>query len=148
MPDRNCRGDLDRYEFKQKDELLRAILEKKSMVFCEYLAQEDRLLVYDDTLTVKREIPDYLNYLKSGSSVHPEDRRKILEFYQGKARGEVEVRLVDTDRVSKLSLQALPMAGEDPGRRLPVIVQDVTEEKHRQDLLEQRAQRDFPDHAL
>ena len=71
-----CRQE--RYS-QQRDELLKAILKTKDITFCEYLVKENRLLIYDNTLTVKRQIPNYLAYLEAESLVHPEDRQKADE---------------------------------------------------------------------
>ena len=62
---------MQRNECEQKKEILSAILKNCGMMFCEYLVKEDRLIFYDDTLTVKKEISDYLEYLNTG----PEEQR-------------------------------------------------------------------------
>lgn len=112
------------------------------MVFCEYLVKEDRLIFYDDTLTVEREIPHYMKYLQDNSSVHPEDRWIIKDFYQGKIRGEAIVRILMGKKMTKLLFQVLPMEGTDPSVCLPILAKDITREKDREALLEQQAMKD------
>ena len=112
------------------------------MKFCEYMMKEDRLIFYDDTLTVEREIPHYMKYLQDNSSVHPEDRWIIKDFYQGKIRGEAIVRILMGKKMTKLLFQVLPMEGTDPSVCLPILAKDITREKAREALLEQQAMKD------
>lgn len=112
------------------------------MKFCEYMMKEDRLIFYDDTLTVEREIPHYMKYLQDNSSVHPEDRWIIKDFYQGKIRGEAIVRILMGKKMTKLLFQVLPMEGTDPSVCLPILAKDITREKDREALLEQQAMKD------
>ena len=85
---------MQRNKYERNAEVLSAILKSCGMKFCEYMMKEDRLIFYDDTLTVEREIPHYMKYLQDNSSVHPEDRWIIKDFYQGKIRGEAIVRIL------------------------------------------------------
>lgn len=112
------------------------------MKFCEYMMKEDRLIFYDDTLTVEREIPHYMKYLQDNSSVYPEDRWIIKDFYQGKIRGEAIVRILMGKKMTKLLFQVLPMEGTDPSVCLPILAKDITREKDREALLEQQAMKD------
>ena len=106
------------------------------------MMKEDRLIFYDDTLTVEREIPHYMKYLQDNSSVHPEDRWIIKDFYQGKIRGEAIVRILMGKKMTKLLFQVLPMEGTDPSVCLPILAKDITREKDREALLEQQAMKD------
>lgn len=133
---------MQRNECEQKKEILSAILKNCGMVFCEYLVKEDRLIFYDDTLTVKKEISDYLEYLQHDSFIHPEDRWKMKDFYQGKIRGETEVRLLHDQKNIRLLFQAIPVGGVDASVRLSVLVKDITTAKDREALLEERAMKD------
>ena len=125
-----------------RDSYLRAILRHEEMTVCEYLSEEDRLLVYDNRLSGEREIPDYLKSLQEKSHVHPDDRWKIRDFLLGKIREEVEVRLQRHDTAHRVKIKVLPMDGVDLSRRLPLLIRDVTTEKHKEAILERRAQRD------
>ena len=71
---------MQRKSYGKKPELLNAVLKCGEMKFCEYLVEEDRLIFYDDTLVVKQEIPDYMDYLQKHSAIHPDDRWKMRDF--------------------------------------------------------------------
>lgn len=133
---------MQKTEFAHKKELFKAILDKNELAVCEYFVKEDRLVIYDDTLFVDRVIPDYLDYLQNGSSVCPEDRWKIRDFLQGKLRGKAEIRISTDNTVTKLLFQVLPIEGTDLSVCFPVIVRNITKEKHREALLEDRATKD------
>lgn len=112
------------------------------MKFCEYMVKEDRLIFYDDTLTVEKEFPHYMEYLQSNSSVHPEDRWLIRGFYQGKIREETEVRIFLDEKMTRFLFQVLPMEGTDASVCIPILIKDITREKDREELLEARAMKD------
>ena len=133
---------MQKTEFAHKRELFKAILDKNELAVCEYFVKEDRLVIYDDTLFVDRVIPDYLDYLQNGSSVCPEDRWKIRDFLQGKLRGKAEIRISTDNTVTKLLFQVLPIEGTDLSVCFPVLVRNITKEKHREALLEDRATKD------
>ena len=133
---------MQRNKYERNAEVLSAILKSCGMKFCEYMMKEDRLIFYDDTLTVEREIPHYMKYLQDNSSVHPEDRWIIKDFYQGKIRGEAIVRILMGKKMTKLLFQVLPMEGTDPSVCLPILAKDITREKDREALLEQQAMKD------
>lgn len=133
---------MQRNKYERNAEVLSAILKSCGMNFCEYMMKEDRLIFYDDTLTVEREIPHYMKYLQDNSSVHPEDRWIIKDFYQGKIRGEAIVRILMGKKMTKLLFQVLPMEGTDPSVCLPILAKDITREKDREALLEQQAMKD------
>lgn len=133
---------MQRNKYERNAEVLSAILKSCGMKFCEYMMKEDRLIFYDDTLTVEREIPHYMKYLQDNSSVYPEDRWIIKDFYQGKIRGEAIVRILMGKKMTKLLFQVLPMEGTDPSVCLPILAKDITREKDREALLEQQAMKD------
>ena len=133
---------MQRNKYERNAEVLSAILKSCGMKFCEYMMKEDRLIFYDDTLTVEREIPHYMKYLQDNSSVHPEDRWIIKDFYQGKIRGEAIVRILMGKKMTKLLFQVLPMEGTDLSVCLPILAKDITREKDREALLEQQAMKD------
>ena len=133
---------MQRNKYERNAEVLSAILKSCGMKFCEYMMKEDRLIFYDDTLTVEREIPHYMKYLQDNSSVHPEDRWIIKDFYQGKIRGEAIVRILMGKKMTKLLFQVLPMEGTEPSVCLPILAKDITREKDREALLEQQAMKD------
>lgn len=133
---------MKRKEYEKKTELLYAILKSNRMKFFEYVIDEDCLIFYDDKLIVEKQIFNYMEYLQEKSSIHPEDRWKIKEFYEGKIRGEIEVRFYLNDEVRRLLCQVIPISGMDTSVRLSYFVRDVTEEKDREAVLEERAMKD------
>lgn len=133
---------MQRDKYKRKVEVLSAILKNGRMKFCEYMIKEDRLILYDDTLTVEREIPHYMEHLQNNSSVHPEDRWIVKDFYEGKIRGEAVVRILLGKKMTKCLFQVLPMEEMDMSVCLPILVKDITREKDREALLEEQAMKD------
>ena len=128
--------------FHQQEELLQAILSNRSLFVCDYLAKRDCLAIYDETLKIAKEIPDFSSYLESQSSIHPDDRWKLRKLLSGQDHTEIEVREMKADSVRKLLIQVFPLNGVDPSVRLPIVIQDITQEKHREALLENRAMKD------
>ena len=88
--------------FDKPSEMLRSILSKDQLSFCEYRFEEDLLISYGNDLKIQKTIPGYLAHIEADSQVHPDDRWKLKEFFQGKTRGEVEVRLQTDDSLKKL----------------------------------------------
>ena len=74
-------------------ELFRAFLGNNAFLLCEYRYGEDSLLIYDEELSVKKRIDNYMQYLQDGTSVCPEDRRKVEEFCLGKPGREIEIQV-------------------------------------------------------
>ena len=79
---------MQRKSYGKKSELLNAVLKCGEMKFCEYLVEEDRLIFYDDTLVVKQEIPDYMDYLQK--TLRHSSGRPLEDagFLPGKDTGE------------------------------------------------------------
>ena len=132
----------DTYSLTQHAELLKAILRKNELSICQYLTKEDTLVIYDKALAVRRVLPGYLRHLENRAAIHPEDRWKVKEFCQGKIRGEMEVRLQRKTGPAKMLVQILPIRDMDPAVCIPVAIRDVTQEKHREAVLEEQAKRD------
>lgn len=129
-------------ELKQQKDLLKAVLKNNEIRVCEYLVKEDKLIIYDEALTVEREIPNYLERLEQNSSVCPEDLWKMREFLRGRASSGVEVRIVQGKKTFKRLFQVLSFDGIDPSVRVPVIIRDTTRDEYREALLEDRATKD------
>ena len=69
---------------RQARAILAAIFKgNKEFLVCEYVADTDTLLLYNDRMEVKEEIRHYRTYLQTQSFVHPEDREKLLALYRG-----------------------------------------------------------------
>lgn len=123
-------------------ELLSAVLKHNRMELCEYFPAEDKLLIYDEKLSLKKEIPGYLEFLPSESRVHPDDRWKVHDFCLGKIRNETEVRVLSDGGVSKTCMQVLHAEKIDLSSRLLFSIRDITSEKDREALLEEHAKKD------
>ena len=128
--------------FDKPTELLRAILTSNGLSFCEYRAAEDLFILYDDSLKVKKTIPQYLSYIENSPSLHPEDRWRLKEFILGKTRGEMEVRVIKDEIITKQLLHVYPSEDMDLSRRFLFMVRDITFRKNREILLEERAMKD------
>lgn len=123
---------------------LAAVLKKNGVAVFEYLLKEDRLIVYDEELKIEREISGYLAYLEKNTKIHPEDRWKAIAFYQGRFREPVEVRVMEEDgRVKRVVISAVLMKDEEDGSDyLLCSSKNVTEDKVREELLEDQARKD------
>lgn len=128
--------------FDKPSEMLRSILSKDQLSFCEYRFEEDLLISYGNDLKIQKTIPGYLAHIEADSQVHPDDRWKLKEFFQGKTRGEVEVRLQTDDSLKKLLFQVYPLDGIDISRRFMFVIRDITRQTDREALLEDRAMKD------
>ena len=129
---------------RQARAILAAIFKgNKEFLVCEYVADTDTLLLYNDRMEVKEEIRHYRTYLQTQSFVHPEDREKLLALYRGQGEGQAEIRLRKGQNGKKLVrklVHVLP-AEEGAGRRT-FLVRDITQEKKREKLLAEQAARD------
>ena len=112
--------------FDKPSEMLRSILSKDQLSFCEYRFEEDLLISYGNDLKIQKTIPGYLAHIEADSQVHPDDRWKLKEFFQGKTRGEVEVRLQTDDSLKKLLFQVYPLDEIDISRRFMFVIRDIT----------------------
>ena len=130
------------YSLTQHAELLKAILRNNQLSICQYLTKEDALVIYDRSLAVRQVLPGYLRHLEERAAIHPEDRWKVQEFFQGKIHGEMEVRLQRKTGPAKMLVQILSIKDMEPAVCIPVAIRDVTQEKHREAVLEDQAKRD------
>ena len=142
MPEmRNVAGSQEQGSVTRND-LLRAVFKEGDMGVCEYLPEEDKLLIYNEELAVSQEIPQYIAGIMENSRFHPEDRWAAREFFLRRAGEETVLRVVAGDRTISTLIQMLPVPEYDPAKRLTVVMRDVTKEKRREALLEERAKRD------
>ena len=103
------------YSLTQHAELLKAILRNNELSICQYLTKEDALVIYDRSLAVRQVLPGYLRHLEERAAIHPEDRWKVQEFFQGKIHGEMEVRLQRRTGPAKMLVQILSIKGHGTG---------------------------------
>ena len=129
--------------FVNHEELLQNVLTRSHMDICEYLVRDDRFLIYNEHLKIRRDIPHYMDYLREHSVIHPEDREKARAFLLGRTSSEVELRLRSDAGGKKVHMHMFPpLEGVDPSIRLMLIVKDDINEIHRATLLEKLVQRD------
>ena len=119
-------------------------LQQNDIIPFSYLMEEDTLIVYNASMEVVQKVPEYLSYLKEDTQIHPEDRWKAIEFYEGRMRGPIEVRTIEADgRISRKLLSATRW--KDPAFGKIVLAgsaKDVTAQKDRESVLEVQAKRD------
>lgn len=122
-------------------DILAAVLQSKEFLICEYVAEDDVLVIYEEGMEVRKEIPHYCAHLRHGSAIHPEDRAKAVELYRAGDAGTAEIRLVSEKGTTRHLVQALAVSDSAPGNRT-FIVRDVTQARQREQLLEEQATRD------
>ena len=125
-------------------EMLAVILKNSRVEAFEYLIEEDRIVLYDKTIGSVRSITEYLSYVETNPHLFDEDRWKMKEFFQGKLRGPVEVRVRDlSGRNYRKLLDGSRM--RDRFNDQVVLVgssRDITMEKSLQEQLKEKASRD------
>ena len=129
-------------EFDHPKELLRTLLSADKLTFCEYHPKEDLLILYDNTLQVKQVISDYRKYLEASPALAPEESWKLKEFLCGRTRGDVEIHMKNGNVLTKKLFQPYPLSGIDLSRRFLFMIRDITWQKDRETLLEERAMKD------
>ena len=117
-------------------------MEYNGIKICEYREKENKLLIYDETLSISEEIPNCREYFLEYQGIHPDDRQKLEDFYRGKRPEELELRILNNGFVRKLQLKTLPMTESGQGGGLPFTVRDITREREQEALLEERARKD------
>ena len=126
----------------RKLEKLELMLRSRGMKAFEYYPDTDYLILYDEKLNIERKVPGYAEYLKTAKTVFPEDRWKILSFFQGKMEGPVEIRTFSKDgRVKRRMLDSI-LVEEEQGPVYVGCTRDITEEKEREEMLEAQARKD------
>ena len=126
----------------EREGLLKAVLEYNGIKICEYRERENKLLIYDETLSISEEIPNCREYFLEYQGIHPDDRQKLEDFYRGKRPEELELRILNNGFVRKLQLKTLPLTEPGQGGGLPFTVRDITREREQEALLEERARKD------
>ena len=64
--------------FDKPSEMLRSILSKDQLSFCEYRFEEDLLISYGNDLKIQKTIPGYLAHIEADSQVHPLETERIF----------------------------------------------------------------------
>ena len=137
-------GAITRAQPEDTVKRLALALQQNDIIPFSYLMEEDTLIVYNASMEVVQKVPEYLSYLKEDTQIHPEDRWKAIEFYEGRMRGPIEVRTIEADgRISRKLLSATRW--KDPAFGKIVLAgsaKDVTAQKDRESVLEVQAKRD------
>ncbi len=120
------------------------ILKQNRIKTFSYLLEEDILILYDDEFNAEREFPDYLQYLNKDSVIHPEDRWKVAEFYQGRMRGPIEVRILAEEGGTATKLFCAELVDDKTFGKKVLLgsVRDIAPERERNQNLEMQARRD------
>lgn len=136
------RTDKRQDEPADHEKLLKALFRHNRMRLCEYLPDENKLLIYDESLSVMEEILDFRKYFMENAGIYPEDLWKAENFFLGGHREDTDLRVLRNDAAARFHLSTFPLPETDATRRIPFIVQDITREKQREALLEEQANRD------
>lgn len=129
---------------RDKSMVLAKALGRVGVHVFEYDGRQDRLVIYDRDEEKPRVIEHYLENQEDSSAIHPEELWKATEFFRGRLRGPLEFRLLQKEGgYRRVQIQALPVPEEGKGDPFLVgCVKDITEEKEREQILEDRAMRD------
>lgn len=127
--------------FELQHELLQSILKSSESRFCEYVREEDSLVVYDEELFEDCVIPGFMEHLQKSSAVHPDDIWKLHRFFQGESGEDAEVRICWDDHQTRLRFRPLVMETEGE-KKMPFLIRDITQERRREELLEEQAKKD------
>lgn len=135
-------NERNRHFLREGLERLEVILRSRGMLAFEYYPAEDMLTLYNDDLQVDKVISGYAAHLRTSEMTHPQDRSMIVDFFLGKTEGPIEIRTKSLSGGEKRRvLDGLFV--EDSGQRILVgYTRDVTEERKKERLLEERARRD------
>lgn len=122
-----------------------AILKSGGLSIFEYLPAKDRLIVYNENLDPDCEIENYLSYLEKDAKIYPEDKWKILAFFQRRLTCGIEIRVIgDRGAILQKHLDIAELCDESEEiGTLIGSVRDVTIEKKTEKILEDQAKRDL-----
>lgn len=127
----------------KRENIYAAIMKSSGMTVFEYYLERDRFVLTDEYLFPVKEIESFLNRLKAGSWIHPEDRRKAIAFFCGNQEGALEIRICEGQETCRKLLKAVWLRDSENGEQILVgSITDVTGAKRREALLERQARRD------
>ena len=142
MPETKNNNALQGDGTEWRNALLRAVFTQGALGVCEYRAADDTLVIYNEDLTISQEIGHYIENIMDDSRFHPDDRWAAREFFLRKTGDEALLRAGLGDRFISILVQMMPVPGVDPAERLTLVMRDVTKEKLREAILEERVKRD------
>lgn len=121
---------------------LSQLLKRSGLRLFEYSLREDELSLYNEDLVTPEKRQHYLASLKDDPRIKPEDRWRVDEFFRGDFRGPLELNVRENDREIRKVVSGSLLADEKRGALLIGYIQDVTELKERETLLELQARTD------
>lgn len=136
--------EIHRHFFREGQNLerLEVILRSRGMLAFEYDKEEDTLILYNNDLQVDKIIPGYVVHLRTSEMTYPEDRSIIVDFFLGKREGPIEIRTKSLDGGRKKRVLDGLFVEDGDQKILVGYTRDVTEEREREQLLEEQARRD------
>lgn len=138
---------LNQFNDNKRMEKMKIIFKNSLLIPFEYRIKEDKLIVYDSDFQIVKEISNYLSYIKSKSTIHPEDRWKAIEFYQEKCEGTLEIRVIDENQSIRRKTIETTLYRDDEYQDIMLgCVRDMTAAKQREQKLEDQAQKDSLTH--
>lgn len=125
---------------------LEIILRCREMTVFEYFPKTDTLILYDEHLLMDRVYPGYAEYLETSRMIHPDDRRKLMDFFRGRLQGPLEVRTRNRTGDALRRVLDASLVSEDGEDILVGYTRDITEQRAREENLEEQARRDSLTH--
>lgn len=124
-------------------EKLAVILKRNGISVFEYFPEKDKLILYDEQFQICEEHDGYLAVLSSCTQIPSDDRRLALEFYCGKIKGPVEIRINKKNSVSRKLLDMSVLEKNTDGSvRMIGSIRDVTAQRVHEDFLNEQIKRD------
>ncbi len=123
---------------------LAGLLSRQGISLFEYFPDEDRMLIYDENLQIRRQMEHYLSKLDEHTEVSANDRPALVDLMHGKSFDPIHVRMLDTNgRLSYciLTLSPYPETASTDQSLIGTIT-DITLEYEREEILKEKAQRD------
>lgn len=129
---------------EQAKDILTAIIKNNGFIICQYAADTDTFILYNDQMDVEQEVTGYLENLENNSIIYPEDRQKIRDLYAGEISGPQKIRLNRAGGTARMLVQILEIGGKkrDENGRISILVTDITKEMTEVEDLQERAARD------
>ncbi|MDO4555137.1 MAG: diguanylate cyclase [Lachnospiraceae bacterium] len=122
---------------------LGVILKNSNIRVFEYHPKEDKMILFNYYLSESKVIAGYVATLDDNSEIHPEDRWKVKEFFNGNLRSPLELRMIEDGKVFRKEILVSPLEGDKAwDDTLIGMIRDITGEKKQQEILEEMAKRD------
>lgn len=124
-------------------EKMSEILKQSQVIPFEYRKDDDLFIVYTPSFEIKYSIPHYLDCVKNSQIIHPEDRWKMVEFYQERLPGPLEIRVYENNEVHRKIIYGSINEDSQTHQRIFLgCCKDISYYLKREKRLEEQAQRD------